>query len=141
MIRANAASSRVSNGIERLRHEFNAFKGNGRRAGVKAKGKLNDRDHPERTMWVTFWGRGEDIAYDVSDEEKNEIFQQALVYFGKSEEYSALLKQLEIQRMTKEKFNGNRVKEWTGTDGKALGSLMKKLRGNPRLSFEQIVMR
>jgi hypothetical protein len=112
---------------------------NGARIGVKSGGKADRREHLKRPMWVAYWKRGNDARYDPSDEEKNQVFDQALEYFGKREEYEDIIKQTAREKLGREKFNGFQVREWTGTDGKRLGMLMKALKEDGRLNKDSVV--
>jgi hypothetical protein len=41
--------------------------------------------------------------------------------------------------LAREKYNGFRVREWTGADGKQLGLLMKALKEDARLNKDSVV--
>ena len=112
---------------------------NGRRIGVKKQGKLEKGEHQNRPMWSAYWQRGTDETYSPSDEEKQAVFQQALDFFGKRQEFEDTVALLERNRIAKEKFNGNRVSEWTGAEGRRLGILMKTLRADCRLSPASVI--
>lgn len=112
---------------------------NEERIGVKAGGKVDRREHQKRSMWVAYWKRGEDARYDPSDEEKSQVFSQALRYFRKKEEYEGIIEQMAREKLAREKFNGFQVREWTGADGKRLGMLMKALKEDGRLNKEAVV--
>ena len=112
---------------------------NGERIGVKAGGKVDRREHVKRSMWVQYWTRGEDATYAPSEEEKSQVFTRALGYFGKSEEYEDIIKQMARDKLAREKYNGFRVREWTGADGKQLGILMKALKEDGRLNKDSVV--
>ena len=113
---------------------------NGERVGVKSKGKLEMRVHNDRPMWVAFWSRGEDVAYSPSEEEKRRVFEHALDYFGKMEEYNEVMTQLAKEKSAKGKFNGTKVMEWTGVYGKNLGELMKLLKQDERIkNVDQLI--
>jgi hypothetical protein len=111
----------------------------GRKIGVKSKGKLERREHADRPMWVAYWKFGEDVRYAPSEEEKGRVFQQALVYFGKDLEYRDIIGKLARTRIAREKLNGTRVIAWTGTSGRVLGELMKLLRRNEKLKVDSLV--
>ena len=115
------------------------IKVNREKVGVKSKGKLEKRVHNDRPMWVAYWSRGEDTAYEASNEEQREVFQQAIDYFGKRKELEDIMDEISRNRIAKEKFNGKRVMEWTGANGKKLGVLMKELREDGRLGKDGIV--
>lgn len=106
---------------------------NGERVGVKSMGKLENKVHNDRPMWVAFWSRGENVAYSAADEGKRRVFEQALDYFGKREEYNDIIAQLAKEKCAKAKFRGTKVMEWTGEYGKNLGELMKQLRQDERI--------
>jgi hypothetical protein len=106
---------------------------NGKAVGVKKRGKLEIRTHQKRMMWCAFWERGEDVAYDPSAEEKEQVFQTALDYFGKRQELKDIQKKLERDKLAREKLNANIVMELTGLHGKSLGLFMKALKGDERL--------
>ena len=112
---------------------------NGRQVGVKAKGKLEKRLQDDRPMWVAFWTRGEDEAYEPTDEEQKAVFEQAVDYFGKRAEFEKVLFEWARDKDAKEKLNARRVTAWTGANGKALGDLMKKLRIDARLSKDALM--
>jgi len=111
---------------------------NGRQVGVKAKGKLEKRLQDDRPMWIAFWARGEDEAYEPAEEEQKAVFEQAVDYFGKRAEFEKVLFEWARDKDAKEKLNARRVMEWTGANGKALGDLMKQLRIDARLSKDAL---
>ena len=106
----------------------------GKRVGVKAKGKLEKKSHDDRPMWFAFWSRGEDAAYEPTEEEQKIVFGQAVDYFGKREELETVLFEFARNKAAKEKLNGVRVMAWTGAKGRALGDLMKTLKSDARLN-------
>jgi hypothetical protein len=112
---------------------------NGKRVGVKAKGKLEKKAHDDRPMWLAFWTRGDDTAYEPTEEEQKLVFEQAVECFGKREEFGKVLLGLARDKEAKEKLNGFRVMEWTGAKGRALGELMKTLKKDGRLSKDGLV--
>jgi hypothetical protein len=112
---------------------------NGKRVGVKAKGKLEKKTHDDRPMWLAFWSRGDDSAYEPTEEEQKLVFDQAVDYFGKREELEKVMLELARDKVAKEKLNGFRVMEWTGAKGRALGELMKTLKKDDRLSKDALV--
>lgn len=133
---------RYSYGFETMEDLFEwieALKINGEKVGIKSKGKLKDKVHNNRPMWVAYWSRGEDVAYEPSSDEKHEAVQQAIEFFGKQEELETIQKEIALNKIAREKFNGNRVMEWTGANGKILGLLMKRLKGDERLSRSGLV--
>jgi hypothetical protein len=90
-------------------------------------------------MWVEYWSLGEkETAYSPSEEEIQKAHSNALEFFGKEREYSDILARLERERMAKEKFNGNRVREWTGAEGRRLGVLMRSLKEDGRVTLERV---
>ena len=134
--------SRYQQGFKTETEVFEWIEGvtiNGKKVGVKAKGKLEKRLRDDRPMWVAFWTRGEDEAYEPGDEEQKVVFEQAVDYFGKRKEFEKVLLEWARDKDAKDKLNGRRVAEWTGANGKALGDLMKKLRIDPRLSKDALM--
>jgi hypothetical protein len=112
---------------------------NGKRVGVKAKGKLEKKTHDNRPMWLAFWSRGDNAAYEPTEEEQKRIFDQAVEYFGKQEELEKVLSEMARDKDAKEKLNGFWVMEWTGAKGRALGELMKTLKRDDRLSKDGLI--
>ena len=112
---------------------------NNERIGIKSLGKLERKEHGNRSMWVNYWSRGIlDEEYAPCEEEKKRAQQAALDYFGKKREYEAILGKLEKERLLKGKFNGNKVKEWTGAEGRRLGVLMRRLKEDGRVGLEKV---
>jgi hypothetical protein len=111
----------------------------GTKIGVKRKGKLDKKEHIGRLMWMDYWSLGEDAAYCPSDEEKGRIFAKALDCFGKVDEYNDIVRKIEREKLVREKLNGKRVMEWTGTSGKTLGMLLKTLKDDERLQKDKVV--
>ena len=117
---------------------IDSMKLNGERIGIKSRGKMI-KTHEDRKMWKEYWIRGEDAEYRPSEDEKAKILQQALEYFNKKKEYSETCERLLLERITKEKLNGNKVMEWTGARGKRLGDILKVLRQDERLSSNALL--
>ena len=112
---------------------------NGDKVGIKSKGKVEKRAHNDRQMWVAYWSRGEDIAYEPSNDEQQQVFQRAIEFFEKRKELEDIKTEIAWKKMAREKFNGNRVMEWTGANGKTLGLLMKNLKEDGRLCRNELV--
>ena len=56
------------------------------------------------------------------------VGQGALVFFGKREEYDALVEENEQRLRVKAMWNGRKVGEWTGWNGRLIGRLMNFMR-------------
>jgi len=111
----------------------------GERIGIKSKGKLDRKKKADRPMWVEFWSRGDlETAYEPSGEEKDSVISAAVEDFDKGKEWRQMYEAIERNKIVKEKFNGKKVEEWTGFSGKALGTLMKELRADERLTPQKV---
>jgi len=77
-------------------------------------------------------------AYEPSEEEKAALLWQAVNNFDREDEWKEVFEVIERKNTVKEKFNGKKVEEWTGLSGKRLGTLMKELRADERLSAEKV---
>ena len=128
------------NTIEEVFEWIRGVKVNGEKIGVKAKNKLKNGRHDDRPMWVAYWKSGDqDVAYAPSDQEKKQVLEEALRYFDKEREYIDIVEQMKQDKMVKGKFNGKKVMEWTGANGKLLGLLMKSLKEDERLVPQAVV--
>lgn len=56
------------------------------------------------------------------------VVQEALVFFGKKEEYDAIVKEKEIRTAFRTKFTGNHVMKWTGLYGFAVRDVLRGVR-------------
>lgn len=134
---------RYGRGFDSVEEIFEWIQGlmiNGERVGIKAKGKLEKKEHSNRGMWVDFWSLGDpDTAYTPSNEEKETARRSALDFFGKVPEYEEIVAKLERERVAKEKFNGNLVREWTGAERRRLGVLLKLCKEDGRLGLQRVV--
>ena len=65
------------------------------------------------------------------------VVKEALVFFGKKDDYDAIVKEKEIRRAFKKKFTGSHVMKWTGLYGYAVGDVMRGVR--ERLGEEGIL--
>jgi hypothetical protein len=112
---------------------------NNDKIGIKSLGKLERKEHGNRGMWVDYWSRGIlDEEYGPCEEAKKRAQQSAIDFFGKRGEYDSILERLERERLAKEKFNANKVREWTGAEGRRLGVLMKRLKEDGRVGVERV---
>lgn len=66
---------------------------------------------------------GKDSRPDV-----NEWRENSLTFFGRKEEYDQIVRKNNLERTYREKFNGRKVMEWTGSYGHVIRDIMGVIR-------------
>lgn len=105
----------------------------------------------DRTMFYAFpkYVRSHATQSEIPHPSKSDVQQEALVYFGKKDEFEAVVRDKQLTRRIKELFNGHLVMEWTavlywGTIKKIMDKVRERIGGDDwreimvEMSLEQV---
>lgn len=95
------------------------------------KQRIRDRKRPTYTKFLHWLDERPELPDSgfVFAADKSQHLQEVFAAFPHAEvEYKKVLDAVERSRAVSEKLNGDRVREMTGLEGKALGALMKAIR-------------